>query len=457
MLRAEAVTAALCGADESFSQRMLQDAYARLTPAVALLEFSSEVTDPSTGEPAKRDGNALALIVSEDGLAMTNGHLVLENSEPFNLRVTVGTGDDKKKYEASLLTKPDDLNVAFLRLKSDTPLKLPYVQFAPAAGLALGAPVAFVGLLNEALDFKQAIQVGRIAAVLDKPRTTYCLDQNVRFGSVGGPVIDTEGRVVGVIGFDLSRNEGGDIYVRSGHPLIFQTGLFQKYLEHPPVARDTKALEEQGWLGVFTQPLGDDFAEYWGLEKKGGLIVSTVVPNSPGAEAGLLPGDVIVNFNGVPIQSKQDTDVTGFTKLVREAGAGQAVAIKLLRDKQPIDIKVTLGARPRTAQDADEYEDPVFGLTIREITTDLRIALNLAENVKGVIVRRVKSGSAAHLAKIRPGVIIMALGDQPVATLADFKAAVAKAVEAKPAEVPIFARMGSVTGFFRLQPRWKAP
>lgn len=455
MLSSIILLAVMAGAGEYFPQEMLQEAYAKLTPAMALLEFSTKAVDPASGESSKRDGNALALIVSADGLLMTHGHLLLENNEPFNLRVTVGRGAEEKKYDAVLLKKPDDLNVAFLRLKSTLPIKVPFVRFDAPKGLALGAPVALFGMLGETLDFNRGLQVARIASVLDEPRTTFCLDQNIRFGFVGGPVIDANARVVGVLGFDLSRSEGGDIYVRSGHPLVYQSDLFQKYIDHPLPEKDTAAAQKQGWLGVFTQPLADDFAEYWGLEKKGGLLVSTVVQNSPGAQAGLQSGDIIVNFNGVPIVAKQDNDVMGFTKLVREAGSGQTASVKILRNKEPLELHVTLGALPRTTQDADEYEDPTFGLTVREITTDLRIKLNLTEGVKGVIVYQVKSGGAAQLAKIAPGVIIMALGDHPVANLAEFKDAVEKVIQAKPAEVPIFARVGSVTGFFRLQPRWK--
>ena len=183
--------------------------------------------------------------------------------------------------------------------------------------------------------------------------------------------------------------------------------------------------------------------------------VSTVVAPSPAVDAGLLPGDVIIDFDGTPIRSKLDSDVLSFTKLVREAGPGREVTIRILRDGQPQEIRARLGVRPRTARDAGEYEDPVFGLTVREITTDIRIALNLSEDVKGVIVRRVRSGSPAQLANMRPGVIIMSFGDYPVSTLDEFREAVDKVAARKPAEVSVFARFGPATGFFRLEPRWQ--
>jgi len=442
---------------DQFTQLLLENAYREYTPAIGLLEYSSEVVNPASGETTKRESNALALVVSPDGLVMTHGHMVLENTQPFNIKVTLGRGDEEHAYDAALLKKPDDVNVVFLRLQSDLPLDLPYVRFSAENDLRVGSPVALFGMLGDSLDYVRSMQESRVAAVIEKPRTTYCLTDNVRFGFVGGPVVDTLGRVVGVLGFDLSRNEGGDLYVRSGHPLVYQTALFRKYIEHPPSETALPEANAEAWLGVFTQPLTDELAEYWGLRKDGGLVVSTVVTPSPAAAVGLQPGDVIVEFNGVPIAAKLDREVLGFTKLVREVGAGREVEIKILRQGRPETIRVTLGTRPRTSRDADEYEDPIFGITLREITTDLRIALNLSEDVKGVIVRRVKSGGTAQLGGLRPGVIILTFGGFPVENLDDYQAAVEKVRAKQPDEVAVFARVGPATGFFRLQPRWEQP
>jgi serine protease Do len=311
-----------------------------------------------------------------------------------------------------------------------------------------------VGLLGDTLDFSHSVILRRVGAIIEKPRTTYCIDDRLLFGYVGGPVIDAAGEVVGVVGFDLSSSEGGEMYVRSGHPLVYQAGLFENEIKNPPTESGAKVAKDEAFLGVFSQPLSDDLAEYWKLPKNGGVVVGTVIPPSPAADAGLQLGDVIVRFNGVPVTAKLDREILGFTKLVRDAGIGKTVPVAVLREGKPLDLTVTLTARPKSARDAGEFEDKTFGLTVREITTDVRILLNLTEDVKGVIVRRVKSGSSANLAGIVPGTIILNFGDHPVASLEDFKNAVAGAAETKPAEVPVFCRVGSRTVFFRMQPRW---
>lgn len=440
---------------DGFTQDTIAAAYNRIAPAVGVLRYSSEITNPNSGEVSKRDTVTLAVCVREDGLMMAHGHMVLEDNVPFNVTVSLGEAGSETEYEAEVLPKPEDINVVFLKLKSDKPLHLPAVRFTSRSSLGVGTPLCCVGLMGEAFDFTKEIATTRIVATLDTPRDYYAIGVAARGGLVGAPVFDTTGAAVGVVGFDLARQEGGDLYVRSGQPLLYQASLFAKYIENPPVKTEEKAPAGDAWLGVFTQPLSDDLAEYWGLKQDGGLVVSTVVPNSPAASSGLQAGDVITNFNGTPIQSKLDRDVLSFTKLVRDAGPGTTVKIAYLRGGQPGELSVQLMERPRSARDAAEYEDNVLGLTVREITTDVRIALNLAQDVEGVIVRRVKSGSPAQIGKMQPGVIVLAIGEQKVTSIADFKAALEKMAAEKPAEVSIFARAGSTTGFFRVAPRWE--
>jgi serine protease Do len=443
------------GAD-GFGETLIQRVYDEVSGAVGLVSYTAEVTNAATGDISKRDGSALGIVVAPDGLVMTHGHMLLENMQPISIRFTVGVGENEKEYAATLLKKPEDVNLCFLRLESDVPLHLPCIRFAASRQLKLGEPLLTFGVFSQTLDYVPGLCIRRVGAVLERPRLTYCLDEPVRFGFVTGPVANSRGEVVGVIGFDLSSNEGGDLYIRSGHPLVYQADLFQKYIDNPPSASEILQQKEEAWIGVFTQPLSDDFAEYWGLAKEGGVIISTVVPGSPADKAGCRSGDVILTFDGVPVRPKLDREMAQFAKLVREAGVGKTISVKLLRKGQPVDLEIPLEARPTPSREAAEYEDEVFGLTIRELTTDVRIVLNLPDSVQGVIVRRVKSGGIAHLAGMRAGIIIMNFGDEPVTNLEEYRGAVQRAVQQKPSELTVFCRAGSATGFFRLEPRWSA-
>jgi len=443
------------GQGDGLSQALIERAYDEVAPAIGLVSYTAENTQLSTGKITKRKNDALGLVVAPDGLVLTHGHILLENSQPMNIRVTVGQGEDEHVYDATLLKKPDDVNVCFLRLESEEPLDLPYVKFTPGATLALGEPVVLFGILAAPLDFTPSAATGRIGAVLDKPRTIYCLGSSVRFGFVTGPVVNAQGQVVGVVGFDLSPSEGGELYVRSGHPLVYQAGLFAQYLAEPPSETAIAQDRDDAWLGVFTQPLTDDLAEYWGLEQDGGVVISTVVAGSPADQAGFRSGDVITEFDGLAVRPRLDREIAQFTKLVRETGVEKEVDVAFVRDGRPMHAAVDLAARPTPSREAAEHTDDLFGLTVRELTTDVRILLNLPDVVQGVIVRRVRGGSSAQLAGMRPGIIIMDFGGYPVTNLADFRDAFAKVAAAKPEEVTAFCRAGSATGFFRLEPRWE--
>lgn len=445
---------AIAAEDSVVPAEVVRRAYADISPAVGLVEYTAEIINTTSGNVSRRSGNCLGLVVSSDGLVMAFGHLVLENSEPVNIRMRLGQGNgDEAIYTGDVLEKPEDVNVTFIQLQSDTPLNLPYVRFSPVA-LQLDEPVVVLGVMGTPLDNVPGIQHRRVGAILERPRTTYCVDERLAFGYVGGPVIDRAGRVVGVVGFDLSAEEGGELYVRSGHPLIYQAPLFSKYIRNP-LAKDTDEPDDgDAWLGILSQPLTDDLAMYWNLPGGGGVVVSTVVPGSPAADAGLSIGDVITRFNGNALDVRLDRDIRGFTKLVRETPVGVPVPVKLLRDGEPLELEVTLREQPKSRREAEEFESPALGLTVRELTTDMRLLLNLPETVNGVIVRRIRSGSPSHIAGLNPGVIILNIGNYPIASLDAFEEAVSALVESKPAEISVFGLSPSGRQFYRIEPRW---
>lgn len=436
---------------DGFDAAAIQRAHNTVTPAMCIITYTLETRNTQTGEMNRRPGFALGAVVSPDGLIISHGHLVTDDREPQNPTARIGEGDAMVEFPLTLLSKPDDINLTFFRIEAQDEMDLPYMQFAAEPVLELGQPLLIFGLLGEPFDHARAFQTRRVGAILTQPRTTYAVDDSVSFGFVAGPIVNTIGEIVGLLGFDLGRNEGGDIYTRSGHPLVYQASLFRKYIEQPPSEASDR---DWAWLGVFSQPLTDDLARYWDLPPEGGIVVSTVVPGSPAEGAGLQAGDVIRRFNRIPITAKVDSDVTAFTRMVRESAIGEPVAIDLLRDGETVSIELTLGERPTAARDAEQFEDDVLGITVRELTTDSRLALNLSEEIEGVLVRGVRSGGPAALGGIRPNFLLMGIGRQPVRNLNEYRRLIELMQEARPEEVTLFCRVGANTAFFRVRPRW---
>lgn len=419
-------------------------------PALCKITYAVEITNNNTGETSRRASYALGILVSEDGLVLAHGHILLENRKPMSIKVTVGSGEDEEEYSATYLEKPDDINVAFLQIETEEDIKFPYLEFDTKSTLALGDPFLNIGLLNANFDYAKTIQLHRVGAVLTDPRLTYTVDDSIGFGFMGGPVFSENGTPIGVIGFDLSRNEGGEIYTRSGYPIVYQASLFQKYIDTPPGEED----DDDAYLGVYTQPLTEDYAEYWKLPDEGGIIVSTVISGSPAYKAGFKSGDIITHFNEETVTARKDQDVVSFTKMVRESPVNEPLPIKFYREGKPMELKLTLTNRPIAGKDADEFEDKIFGITVRELTTDVRIRLNLGDQAQGVIVQAIKSGSPASLARLRRNYVIQAIGEIPVRNLDEFQKAIAQIANAKPTEIPVFCRIGANTAFFRMKPRW---
>lgn len=432
----------------------IERAHTNLAPSVCIVRYSFEATNRSSGRVTKRNSTTLGLVVRPDGLVMTRGHVQVDNVDPFNVRVTVGEGETEKEYSATVLEKPEDVNVLFLQLQSPTTLNLKAARFSDIEP-RIGTPLAIVGILGSSMDYARSVQTRSIGAILTDPRKTFCFDSPLPQGYIGGPAVDSQGRLVGVLGYDLSADEGGDLYIRSGHPLLYSTRLIQPYIDSPPpIPGGESEPEDDAWLGVFTQPLSDDLAIYWSLPPKGGIVISTVMDGSPAAAAGLKRGDIIRSVNGTTLTAKQNREVLGFTRLIREVGAGNDVTFKVLRGGESIELTAKLVERPRSASEAREHEDEIFGLTVRELTTDMRIRLNVAADVSGVLVWRVRSGSWANIAGIRPGTLILNVGDYETPNIESFKEAVTKTAEAKPAEVPVFCLVNQTTSFYRMQPRW---
>jgi len=438
-----------------YTPETISKTYAEFKEALVVVEYSIEYYDPRSQQEVKRDLYCLGVVVDRSGLVMVRGHFSLENVKPFNVRVRIDSGT---RYDATVLQKDRRINVAFVKLtpsaedEDNGGLDLPFVPFAASPSLSVGDEIVLLGILPEVLDYEKTFHLGHVASVIETPRRVYTTDFAVPYGMVGGPVINAGGEVVGVIGYDLSSREGGDIYVRAGYPLIYTADLFQHLIDNPPV--EEKDLEE-AWLGVFIQPLTDDLAEYWGLEKTGGVVASTIIKDSPAERAGVKRGDVIKVFDGKPITFKEDSEMRDFTRVVRESGIGRTVPVAVIRDGQEMQLSVLLEETPKTTAEAEKHEDKEFGLTVREITADFIIVSDLDPDIEGVVVDRVERAGWASLGGLVPGDIVKEIDGKQVVTLDEFKKILADIKERKPKQIAVFIERGRRTGFLRIEPDWE--
>ncbi len=179
------------------------------------------------------------------------------------------------------------------------------------------------------------------------------------------------------------------------------------------------------------QDVTEDLAEGLGLEEARGALV-TDVPEGPAAEAGMQSGDVIVAFEGA--------DISDTRELVRRVGnteVGKDVRIDVVRNGETETLTVTLGRRedaeravPASASATEPLEGEALGLSLSEMTEELRAQLGLPDEATGLVVTDVAGDSEAFEKGVRAGDVITEAGQQPVETIGDLEDRIAEAREA---------------------------
>jgi len=201
----------------------------------------------------------------------------------------------------------------------------------------------------------------------------------------------------------------------------------------------------RGWLGVLIQKVTPEIAESLGLDQAHGALVADVVANGPAAAAGVKVGDVIVEFDGHPVAESNELPM-----LVARTALDKQVTLKVLRDKQQMDLTVKIAElQDEETQLAAGGDSEKLGLTVQTLTPE--IAENLGvEETKGVVVSAVEPGSAADDAGIRRGDVIIEVNRQAVEDADGYKSALKKVEKGK--NVLLLVRRGENTIFLALKP-----
>jgi serine protease Do len=255
-------------------------------------------------------------------------------------------------------------------------------------------------------------------------------DAMIDRGSSGGPLVDLEGRVVGI----NSRGQGRGI----GFTIPVDTVL-------DVLAQISDGGVERGWLGVSVQPLDRDLAAYLGQPELSGVIVNSVADGSPAERAGLAPGDVLVGFGDHAVEAEKEEDLGEFQRLVAGTAPGTKVLVQLLRGGKRKTVETRLAAQPKI-EPAEAESD--LGFQVQEITENLYRTERLPTR-EGAYVSFVTGGTPAAEAGLTPGDVVVRLGESEVSSLDAFRHANEAAAGAE--RVLIHARRGSDLRFLLLK------
>ncbi|WP_109564819.1 Do family serine endopeptidase [Jannaschia seohaensis] len=406
-----------------------------------LEDFFEEFRDRNRqGEPdrPRRRGSALGsgFVISEDGYIVTNNH-VIENADEIMIEFFSG-----EELEAELVGTDPNTDIALLKVESDGPL--PFVPFGDSEAMRVGDWVMAMGNpLGQGFSVSAGI-VSSLGRELQGAYDDYIqTDAAINRGNSGGPLFNLDGEVIGVNTAILSPT-GGSIgigFAMSSNVVTNVVDQLQKYGE-----------TRRGWLGVRIQDVDPELAEAFGLEEARGALV-TDVPDGPAKEAGIEAQDVILTFDGVEID-----DTRELVRTVGNAPVDKAVRVTVWRDGQTQTILVTLGRRedaeravPASAdQPAEPSEIELMGMTVSDLTEELRAQLGLDETATGLVVSDIDPDSGAYEKGLRAGDLIEEAGQVRVESVTQLEERLEEAREAGQKSFLLLIRRGGDPRFVAL-------
>ena len=354
-------------------------------------------------------------VVRADGTALTNNHVV-EGST----RVVARLHDGREVLAEVIGTDPlSDIAVLRLEPRPDGKPYIP-VEFGDSDGLKVGD---WVLALGNPFGLDQTVTAGIISA---KGRSSMGIadyedfiqtDAAINPGNSGGPLLDLDGRVVGVT-TAIASQSGGYQGIGFAIPSAMAGKVMEDILDDGRVIR--------GWLGISVQTATPELAQRLGLGDHGGALVGGAVPGSPADKAGLLPGDLIVAVDGHPCD-----DATRLKYLTAQAKVSVEIPLRVIREGKPYEIAVTPIERPTETEDEPEL-DPAesakpegVGVRVRELTPELARYFGYEHQQQALVITDVDRGSIAAKEGIRPGMILQELDRTPIRSVDDLTAVVA--------------------------------
>ncbi len=372
--------------------------------------------DPERQRPRRSQALGSGFVISEDGFIVTNNH-VIDGADEVLIEFFSGV-----ELKATVVGTDPKTDIALLKVESDEPL--PFVSFGDSDVMRVGDWVLAVGNpLGQGFSVSAGIVSARGRALSGTYDDFIQTDAAINRGNSGGPLFNMDGQVIGVNTAILSPS-GGSI----GIGFSMASNVVNRVTDQLNEFGETR----RGWLGVRIQDVSEDVAEAMGLETVAGALV-TDVPDGPAKDAGMLGGDVIQSFDGFEV-----ADTRELVSIVGNSEIGKAVRVVVFRDGGTQTLLVTLGRRedaeatvtPASAEPTEPVEQDLLGLTIAEMTDELREQLGLAASVEGLVVKDVVEDSEAFEKGLRAGDLITEAGQQKVVTVEDLQDRIADAKEA---------------------------
>ena len=367
--------------------------------------------NPRGQQPEEREftqrGLGSGVIVARDGetvFVVTNDHVIQSASE---IEVVLADG---RRFDADLIGGDDRMDIAVISFK--TPDEVPIAILGDSNDLSVGDWVFAVG---NPLGFESTVTAGIVSAKGRLPSPSSGLsgvtdyiqtDAAINRGNSGGALVNLDGEIVGINTWIASQT-GGSIGLGFAVPINSAKRAISDIIASGEVA--------YSWLGVQVGSadavLGADL-----VPQGPGALITGIYEDSPAAEAGLLPGDIVSR-----IGERSITDATSLIRAIAAVEPGRSVRFEILRDGSSLELSVRTA--PRTADSGQDVSTLWPGLTVAPISDEVRERLSLDETLRGALIAGVANGTPAGASGLRPGDVVVAINGVPVEGTRDFYAA----------------------------------
>lgn len=392
------------------------DVIERIEPAVVKISTAQEVLLRHRGSPFAEDpflrrflgipedngrierrkqplGLGSGVIVTKDGYIITNNHVIQGASE-----IKVAIPGREGQLDAKVINSDPDNDVAVIKIQGEG---LPIATLADSSQVRRGDIVFAVGA---PFGYEQSVSMGIVSAIGRRDvgpqhQTNYIqTDAAINPGNSGGPLIDAEGRVIGIntaIFSNTGSTAGIGFAIPSNRVIQIASNLVSP-----------KVVGQSGYLGFQSAPMSSDKAKFLKLTDIGGVHVTGVDPDSPAEKAGMQVDDVILELQGRKVQ-----DPGQFNDEISALPAGREVALGIWRAGENLELKATLGDRSKALasrkpnSDVAEKYGP-YGMKLADLTNRIRAQLRLSRDTTGVIVEALTPGSSAAKEGLQPGDLI---------------------------------------------------
>lgn len=404
---------------------------------VADTDTDSQSSDPADSGNPEEQSMASGVLVSADGLIITNYHVIADSTD---IKVCLL---DKRCFPASLVGADPKTDIAVLRIKAGG---LPVIRWGNSDAIAPGEFVLAIGNpfgLSHTVTMGIISAVGRASVGIADYEDFIQTDAAINPGNSGGPLVNENGEVIGINTAIFSR-DGGNQGIGFAVPANMARSIMDQLVKQGKVVR--------GWLGIslqeLTPELGEKFAEAGKVKGKvklslDGALVSDLSAGGPAAQAGLRRGDVIIEFGGKPVQ-----DPAGLKNMIAEAAPGSSAGMVIIRNGSRYMVKAKIGdldtepVKAYAEAGGEKYESAFDGLGVMDLTREIAKQLDLRSDLPGVVITDVQDGTPAYDGGLKRGDIIEEIEKRPVRGLADFKRLAARTPAEEKSVLILVSRSG---------------